>query len=88
MCVCLSVFYLSFTYLLLISFSLTSFHFHYLSGVIPLAPVPCGVFWEVGLRGKIGPASSTHYFGGGFELHWIGEAADGFDFDGDVVAGL
>jgi hypothetical protein len=37
-----------FTYLLLISFSLTSFRFHYLSGVIPLAPVPCGVFWGVG----------------------------------------
>jgi hypothetical protein len=30
------------------SFSLTSFHFHYLSGIIPLAPVPYGVFWGVG----------------------------------------
>jgi hypothetical protein len=38
----------SFTYLLLIFFSLTSFRFHYLSGVIPLASVPCGVFWGVG----------------------------------------
>jgi len=38
----------SFTYLLFISFSMTSFRFHYLSGVIPLAPVPCGVFWGVG----------------------------------------
>jgi hypothetical protein len=34
--------------LLLIFFSLTSFRFHYLSGVIPLTPVPCGVFWGVG----------------------------------------
>jgi hypothetical protein len=40
----------SFTYLLLISFSLTSFRFHYFSGVIPLAPVPCGVFWGGGRR--------------------------------------
>jgi len=39
---------LSFTYLLFISFSLTSFRFHYLFGVIPLAPVPCGVFCGVG----------------------------------------
>ncbi len=36
---CLSIFYLFFT-----SFSLTSFRFHYLSGLIPLAPIPCGVF--------------------------------------------
>ncbi len=46
-CVCVSV-CPSFTYLLLISFSLTSFHFHYLFGAIPLTPVPCGVFWGVG----------------------------------------
>jgi len=31
-------------------FFLTSFRFHYLSGVIPLALVPCGVFWGVGER--------------------------------------
>jgi hypothetical protein len=46
-CVCVCV-CPSFTYLLIISFSLTSFRFHYLSGVIPLAPVPCGVFWGLG----------------------------------------
>jgi hypothetical protein len=47
--VCVCVFVCpSFTYLLLISFSLTSVRFHYLSGVIPLAFVPCGVFWGVG----------------------------------------
>jgi len=40
---------LSFTYLLLIFFSLMSFRFHYLSGIIPLVPVPCGVFWGVGV---------------------------------------
>jgi hypothetical protein len=36
-----------FVRLLLISFSLTSFRFHYLFGVIPLALVPCGMFWGV-----------------------------------------
>ncbi len=39
---------LFFTYLLFISFFLTSFRFHYFSGVIPLALVPCEVFWGVG----------------------------------------
>jgi hypothetical protein len=39
-----------FVRLLLISFSLTLFRFHYLSNVIPLASVPCGVFWGVGER--------------------------------------
>jgi hypothetical protein len=59
----------SFTYLLFLFFSLTSFRFHYLSGVIRLAPIPfhylsgvirlgpipCGVFWGVG-KGEPGEA--------------------------------
>jgi len=62
---------LSFTYLLLISFSLTSFRFHYLSGVIPLAPVPCEVFWGVGegrarwSTGRGGPARVARASRGG-----------------------
>jgi len=80
---------LSFTYLLLIFFSLMSFRFHYLSGIIPLVPVPCGVFWGVGeggARGSTGRGGPTRVAGaskGGASTG--GEGPGGGKLDGCIM---